>query len=176
MAHSKRKKLNLNVKKEFQRWLLGRIFLAVILSAVVAALILYGYARTEICDSFYTAHVAIRRVSDLLWPVVLAGSAVSLLSGMLLAVFLPQKIAGPLFRIEEDLKAIGKGDLTVTITLRSGDTLQDFAASINETVAELRERVKKAQDGCVDLESSEAGRQMTEVQRQGCAALKSLKT
>jgi len=176
MEQHKRKKLNVDVKREFQRWLLLRIFGAVVLSSIVAALILYGYARTEICDSFYSAHIAIRRVSDLLWPVVAAGSAVSLLSGMLLAIFLPQKIAGPIYRIEEDLEAVRKGDLTVQIILRNEDTLQDLADRINQTIGDLRVRLKRAQDGYAEFENSEAGRQMSDAQKQACAELKFFKT
>ncbi len=140
-----RKKLNLSVKNEFQRWLLFRIFGTVILSSLVAGGILYLFARKEVVDSFYTAHVTIRRVSDLLLPVVLAGSFVSLLSGTLLALFLPQKIAGPLFRIEEELEAVRKGDLTVKIKLRNDDTMKDFVAIINQTIASLRIKVERIQ-------------------------------
>ncbi|MFO7605805.1 MAG: methyl-accepting chemotaxis protein, partial [Desulfurivibrionaceae bacterium] len=93
--HYKRKKLNLAVKKEFQKWLLVRILGTILLSSVVAAVILYFYSSRELGESFYDAHIKIRRVSDLLLPVILAGSFVSLLSGTLLALFLPQKIAGP---------------------------------------------------------------------------------
>src|SRR3989339_1256756 len=106
MAYYKRKKLNLKVKRDFQKWLLARILGVVVLSSLLAALILYFYSYREITDSYYDAHIKIRRVSDLLLPVVLAGSFISLISGMLLALFLPQKIAGPIYRIETDLQAV----------------------------------------------------------------------
>lgn len=153
-SHKDRKKLNLGVKREFQRWLLMQVLFAVALSAVVAASVLYFYARQEVVGSFFDAHVKLRRVSDLLLPVVLAGSCVSLLGGALLAVFLPQKIAGPLFRIEEDLKKMGQGDLTVTVKLRTGDTLQDFAATVNTALAETRSRVQEAKQASATLEKA----------------------
>ncbi|MBU4033324.1 MAG: methyl-accepting chemotaxis protein, partial [Proteobacteria bacterium] len=151
-----------------------RISGVVILSSVIAALVLYGYARNEICDSFYSAHIAIRRVSDLLWPVVAAGSAVSLLSGMLLAIFLPQKIAGPIFRIEKDLEPVRQGDLTVTITLRADDPLQDFAARINEAIGELRVKVHRIQDGY--LAEEQEGVDAGEKRKLAAEELKSFKT
>ena len=82
-----RKRLNINVKSEFQRWLLWRIFGVVLISAVVAALVLYFYARHETITTFYDAHIKLRRVSDLLLPVVLSGVGVSMLSGLALALF-----------------------------------------------------------------------------------------
>jgi len=147
MARSQRKILNLQVKKSFQRWLLLQVTGAVLLSAGLAAVVLYFYARQEVGESFYSAHVAIRRVSDLLLPVILAGTAVSLVAGGLLALFLPQKIAGPLYRFEESLRQLGEGDLTVKVVLRKGDILVDFADTVNETIEQLRERVTVIQQG-----------------------------
>jgi methyl-accepting chemotaxis protein len=142
----KRKKLNLSVKRQFQMWLLVRILGVVFVSALVAVLILYFYSRQEISSSFYSAHIQIRRVSDLLLPVMAAGAFVSLLGGMVLAVFLPQKIAGPLFRIEKDLEMIRQGDLTCQIRLRKNDTLTELADSVNETTADLRARIQEVKD------------------------------
>lgn len=142
----KRKKLNLSVKAQFQRWLLIRILGVVIVSAAVAVLILYFYSRQEISSSFYSAHIQIRRVSDLLLPVMAAGALVSLLGGMLLAIFLPQKIAGPLYRIEKGLEVIRQGDLTEEIRLRRNDTLAELADSVNETTGDLRVRIQEIKD------------------------------
>jgi len=153
MSYSfKRKKLNLKVEREFQLWLLVRILGVILLCSVVAGVILFFYARHETAASFYEAHIKIRRVSDLLLPVVAAGSLVSLVSGVFLAIFLPQKIAGPIYRIEKDLETIKReGDLTVSVRLRQGDTLQNFAGNLNETLQSLRERVQEVKDGHLAL-------------------------
>lgn len=133
----RRKMLNFHVKNRLQIWLMIRIGGIIILTAIISALVLYGYARHETVNSFYDAHIKIRRLSDLLIPVVLAGSSVSLISGTLLAIFLPQKLAGPLYHIEKDLDKIKQGDLTVRIRLRSSDTLHEFTKQINETINHL---------------------------------------
>ncbi len=151
MPDFKRKKLNMGVKKYFQRWLLKRILGAVVLSSLVAALILYFYARNEITSSFFDAHIKIRRVSDLLLPVVAAGSMVSLISGIVLSLFLPQKIAGPIFRIEQDLKPIQEGDLTKLVQLRDGDILSELAEEVNKTTLETRNRIRKSKKALSSL-------------------------
>jgi len=137
----KRKKLNLAVKRKFQMWLLGRIICVVIVSTLVAVLILYLYSRKEISSSFYSAHIQIRRVSDLLLPVMAAGAFVSLLSGIILALFLPQKIAGPVFRVQKGLEVIGDGDLTEKVVLRQNDIFMDLADSVNGATGGLKNRV-----------------------------------
>jgi len=142
----KRKKLNLGVNRQFQMWLLIRIIGVVIVSSLVAVLILYFYSRREISSSFYTAHIQIRRVSDLLLPVIAAGAFVSLLSGLILAIFLPQKIAGPVFRVQKGLEKIGDGDLTEHVGLRPNDTFKDLADSVNKTTANLRTRIQEIKE------------------------------
>jgi len=142
----KRKKLNLAVKREFQIWLLIRIVGVVIVSALAAVLILYFYSRQEISATFYSAHIQLRRVSDLLFPVIATGACVSLVSGMVLALFLPQKLAGPVYRVQKGLAAIKAGDLTEKIVLRRNDTLVDLADSVNETTGSLRARIQEIKE------------------------------
>lgn len=139
--HYKRKKLNMAVKRDLQLWLLLRILGVVIVSSLVSVLILYLYSRQEISTTFYSAHIQLRRVSDLLFPVLAAGGLVSLLSGLALALFLPLKLAGPIFGIQKGLALIQAGDLTAKITLRKGDILTDLAASVNDTTADFRSRI-----------------------------------
>ena len=148
----KRKKLNLKVKRDFQIWLLVRILGTIMVSSIIAALILFSYASREVGDSFYQAHVEIRRVSDLLLPVIGVGSLVSFLSGLAIAIFLPQKIAGPIFRIESELKIIEQGDLTKQIKLRSTDIMQDLSGSVNKTVGSLRTRFQDVKLTHAELE------------------------
>lgn len=152
MARNKRKKLNLKTKKYFQKWLLVRISGIILSCSLVAAVILYFYARSEVTGSFFDAHVKIRRVSDLLLPVIVAGSFVSLISGIVISLFIPQQIAGPIFRIEQDLKPLQKGDLTSQVRLRNNDILQEFAAEVNETAQQLCLRVQRCKDTVKELE------------------------
>ena len=141
----KRKLLNISIEKEFQMWLMIRILGIIILSSVLAAAVLFFYARHETITSFYSAHIKIRRVSDLLLPVILCGSFVSMVAGTFLAFFLPQKIAGPLYRVEADLQAVRNGDLTVVIKLREHDTLKSFVVIINEVIADLNQGARGLQ-------------------------------
>ncbi len=148
----KRKKLNLAVKREFQKWLLIRIIGVVIVSSLMAVVILYLLSSREISSSFYEAHIQIRRVSDLLFPVMAVGAFVSLLSGIALAIFLPMKIAGPIYRIQKSLEVICSGDLTEHVMLRRDDILLDLADSVNITTDGLRRRIQDIKDIQVELD------------------------
>ena len=132
----------------------------------------------SISSTFYSAHIQLRRVSDLLLPVIASGAFVSLASGLALAIFLPQKIAGPIFRIQKGLETIGEGDLTEHIVLRRKSIFKDLAAAVNDTTASLRSRVEAVKeiqrelDQLIEkLESSE-GKELSVRQNEALALLR----
>ena len=79
----------------------------------VASIILYLYSKGIVDTEYLSYKTDVRKVSEVLLPVLIAASLTSVVAGLVLALFLPQKIAGPIFRIEQDLLEIGKGDLTI---------------------------------------------------------------
>ncbi len=141
----KRKILNMRVKMDLQAWMLARMASALLVCAVLSGIILYYYASQRIDDSFYDVHLQLENLSDLLLTIIVSGGILSFLAALVVVIFLPQKIAGPVFRMEEDLKLIREGDLSKRIKLRKNDPMQDLAAAINFTVSVLAERIEKAE-------------------------------
>ena len=142
----KRKKINLKVKQDFQIWLLLRIMGTVLLTIVMASILLYLYAKGIVDAEYLSFKPDVRKVSEVLLPVLIAASLTSIVAGLLLALFLPQKIAGPIFRIEQDLLEIRTGDLTKTVNLRYADILKELAKSVNMTVGDIGHMVKDIQE------------------------------
>ena len=71
-----------------------------------------------------------------------------------ITLFLPIKIAGPLFRIEQDLRGkIAEGDLTAKIKLRKGDEHSDLADAVNVCLDNFRQKIETTQKLANDLES-----------------------
>lgn len=158
----KRKKLNLKVKQDFQIWLLIRVMGTVLVAIVTASVILYFYSKSVVDADFLSHAEKVRKMSEILPPVLLAASLTSIFAGLLIALFIPQKIAGPLFRVEQDLLQIREGDLTKKISLRCGDVLKELAGQVNMTVADFRyllQDIKEVQESLQtklsDLESAE---------------------
>ena len=142
----KRKKINLKVKQDFQIWLLLRIMGTLLLTIVMASILLYLYAKGIVDAEYLSFKPDVRKVSEVLLPVLIAASLTSIVAGLLLALFLPQKIAGPIFRIEQDLLQIRTGDLTKTVNLRCADILKELAESVNMTMGDIGHMVKDIQE------------------------------
>lgn len=153
----KRKKINVSVKSVFQRWLFLNVFCAVLVSSMVVSLIFFFFSSKEIAEAYYSAHFEIKRMSDLLLPVLIGGALASLVSGSILALFIPQKIAGPIYRMEEDLREIKKGNFSKKIVLRDKDILKDFASTVNQAIQATRDRARALEKIQTDLEGLPAG-------------------
>jgi methyl-accepting chemotaxis protein len=116
------------------------------LTIVVASGILYIYARGVVDAEYLSLQPHVRSVSEVLLPILLAISLSVIIAGLLLTLFLPQKIAGPIYRIEQDLLQIRTGDLTKTINVRCYDILKDLATSVNMAVADIGNMVKDVKE------------------------------
>jgi nitrogen fixation/metabolism regulation signal transduction histidine kinase len=130
-----------------QAWMLVRMAGALLLCATVSGVFLYFYAHQRIEDSFYDVHLQLENISDLLFTIIVSGAVLSFLAALVVVIFIPQKIAGPVYRMEEDLKLVRNGDLQKRIKLRKNDPMQDLATAINKTVSVLVERIEKAEKG-----------------------------
>ena len=152
-AFYKRKKINLKVKQDLQIWLLIRIMGTSLLTIIVAGVLLYLYSRGVVDAEYLSFKPDVRRVSEVLLPVLIAASLTSIVAGLLMALFLPQKIAGPIFRIEQDLMQIRTGDLTKTVNLRYADILKELAQSVNMTVDDIGNMIKDVKESGNILET-----------------------
>ena len=149
----KRKKLNFKVKQDFQIWLLMRIMGTSMVTIIVAFILLYLYSKGVVDAEYLSFKTDVRRVSEVLLPVLIAASLTSIVCGLLIALFLPQKIAGPLFRIEQDMLQVSEGDLTKSITLRYADILKEHSETINMTVGNIGNMVKDVKESGNVLET-----------------------
>ena len=159
----KRKKLNLKIKQDFQAWLLIRIMGTILVTIGVASIVIYFYSRTVVDADFLSHSLKVRKISEVLLPVLFAAALTSIVAGLLLALFLPQKIAGPIFRVEQDLRQIREGDLTKKVTLRCGDILPELAEHVNMTVADIRQMLQEVKEVQADLEQTLSDNSSAEV-------------
>jgi methyl-accepting chemotaxis protein len=155
----KRQKLNLKVYQKFQIWLLVRIVGTCMVTILVAIILLYLYSKGSVDAEYLSFKPDVRRVSEILLPAFIAASLTSIVCGLLIALFLPQNIAGPLFRIEQNMLQVSKGDLTKSITLRHDDILKEHSETINMAVGNIGNMVNdvKESGNILEIKIAEGG-------------------
>lgn len=142
----KRKILNFSVNRAMQLRMIGKLICIILVSLLISGGVYYHYANQQITASFMLFHIKARNFLDFLLPVVGISFVISLVVGTIASLFFPKNVAGPLYRIEEDVRRIAEGDLTVQINLRSGDEGGSLAEQLNKMVKLFRETIVSVQD------------------------------
>jgi methyl-accepting chemotaxis protein len=72
-------------------------------------------------------------------PPILLNNLITMLVISILGIFYSHRIAGPVYRIQQDIKRVLNGEKGVTITLRRTDKLQELAEEINQLIRKVDE-------------------------------------
>ncbi len=148
-----RKILNYSIKRKLQLRILLKVLTIVAFGTGLMAVIFYSYSNRVINENYRQFHIHAQNFLDYLLPVVSISLLLSLVTAVILTIFLPRGIAGPLYRIERDLKEkVCNGDLTVKFTIRKGDELEELAASANLLVDNFRHKIEKIKKSAETLQ------------------------
>ena len=108
----------------------------------------------------FFSHLDITKTSELLLPITLGASVISLLAfaGFLAYTFysLWRRLSPPLASIKKDLGRIAGGELSGEIVLRENDEFQDLAADLDGMRRQLREKILLIKESQQALSASAA--------------------
>ena len=133
------------VKKEFQFKFILKFCLIILIGAIISTGLLFLFSQGTLTSSFQQSRLVIKNTSLAILPAIIYTNLITLglitLATIIVTVFISHKIAGPMFRFEKELKAIGEGDLTRKIRLREKDQITDMADGLNKMIAGLHDKV-----------------------------------
>ncbi len=140
----RRRRLNYSIKRQMQIRLFLKVLSVVLLGLVLSSAIFFYMSNQEIGETYRQFHIQARNFLDLLLPGIVIAFMVGLLVAVSIALFFPHRIAGPLYRIERELKEkVGEGDLRIKFTVREGDEIGDLADALNVMVGKLRAKMER---------------------------------
>ena len=132
------------VDRGYQLRFVTRVFVVVLIVAVVSSLISTGLLWTNM----YRADLEQQATLIAALIAVATTLLVELLIAIPLVYFLgirqSHRVVGPVNRIKRVFEAIGGGDFSQRITVRRGDALEDLAKAINEMADRLQQRYPRA--------------------------------
>jgi len=139
------------------RLLRGFAILALIL-IITASGLFYFLANENLENATYKAHFsALRSTMQMLLPYLFIVNIIGLLVVVFLAIFYTHRIAGPAYRLANDIKKLGDGDLTVKTNLRRLDHLKNLAEQLNSASQNLNENIKSLKSQADNLAKSAEG-------------------
>ncbi len=129
------------VKKDVQYWLISVMVSFFTISLSAGFFIFYIWSHRKIGKTFYRAHYTINYVSDMLLPVIIICGLICFTFCVVFALIFQQRIAGPLYRIEEDLKKVAQGDFSVKVRIRATDKFHSLESVVNEVIERTKEEL-----------------------------------
>lgn len=133
------------IKKDFQFEFIFRFCLLVLAGIVVSSILLFYFSQDTLTSSFQQSRLVIKNTSIAILPALIYTSLITLglisLATIIVTLVVSHKIAGPLFRLEKELKEIGAGDLTKNVRLREKDQLTPMAETLNQMTHKLHDNI-----------------------------------
>ncbi|MDH4028008.1 MAG: methyl-accepting chemotaxis protein [Nitrospirota bacterium] len=155
----KRKIINFSVNRTMQIRLFIKVLGVALVGIGLMATIFYFYSNREISESYRQFHVHAKNFLEYLWPAVTLSIAAAVFFAAAITLFFPLGIAGPLYRIEKEMKEkVGEGDLSVRFELRDGDEVKNLADALNLSLEHLSGKIKLLKEKADKLEASAAGK------------------
>lgn len=118
----------------------------------MASFLFYFLTYRELSHDYGEAFYALQSVKKAIFPLLFASiQSVALLTLVSIAIavlslFFSHKIAGPLYRFEKGMEAVGSGDLTYMVRLRTGDQILRLEKTMNTSINSMNQRVRGIND------------------------------
>lgn len=159
------------VDKPFQYRLVGTLLAIWAANSVFFTLVLYFLYDGHLTQ-FYDL-VPREGVLPLLTLPALFGTSILFISvfGLvvlgIIALYMSNQIAGPLYRTKKSLDRVGQGDWAFRLSFRDGDFLKDFPEVFNDMLENLRKRTSEELDELKAIEAAagDAGEVMARVKK-----------
>ena len=133
------------IKKTFQATFILKFCLIILLGAVISTFLLLMLSQNTLTSSFHQSQLTIKNTATAILPSVILTNLITLglisLAAIVIILFISHKIAGPMFRLENDVKEIGKGNLTKRIRLREKDQITELAEEINRMTDSYHKKI-----------------------------------
>ena len=154
----KNRRKNYFIDKNFQKKFIVKFCILVIIGAFLSGFIIYSMSKSAVTTTFENSRLKIKSTADFILPAVLLSGAIAVMiigaATVVVTLFTSHRIAGPLYRVEKDIKEVASGNLNVKIHLRQSDELKALASALGNMVQSLKKNVSEAKSIVSELEKT----------------------
>lgn len=149
------------LEKAFKIRFVLKLCLLTVIGGLAVTLSLYFITSKSLGTSYGQAIYAIHDLKIRIFPLIFASFysifilAIITAAIAAISVLFSHKIAGPIYRLEKNLEAIGSGDLTVDTKFRGKDQLTVLASEINGMVRSLNHLARSSGEAASGILESE---------------------
>jgi methyl-accepting chemotaxis protein len=147
----------LMVDQAFQHHLIMKFFMMVTAGSVLMGAIVYFFCSQTVTTVFRDSHLKIMTTADFILPGLLVGIAAVIavvgVATVFMAVYASHRIAGPVYRMRQDLANFRSGDLKQVFCVRNKDEMKALAAELEEMTRSVQKSVAVLKAEAAGLES-----------------------
>jgi len=131
------------INKKFQIKFIFKFCLTVIFASLAIGVLVYWFSRGSTTVAIENTKVVVKRTQDFILPMLIAVVLVVKISAsaviFLSTLFATHRIAGPIYRLNQEIDKLKQGDLTCAFKIRRKDEFRELAKNLNEMSGVLRE-------------------------------------
>jgi methyl-accepting chemotaxis protein len=135
------------IKKKFQTEIILKFTLLLLAALLLSTALLFFFSKDSLTSIYAGSRLEIKSTAAAMLPAIVLTNLITLVIvcffSALVMLFISHRIAGPLFRFEQDIQRIADGDLCVNIHLRRHDQLKEMAQALNLLVGSLHGKISR---------------------------------
>jgi len=139
------------IQKIYQSKMIIKFCMLAVLGTAFFCVSFYFSLEKDMGTGFLQAHEGLRLVKEgVVRSFLISEGATVTIMGVaiiIITLLMSHRIAGPLWRIEQTAKAVGSGDLALSVKLRQNDEMVPLADKMNDMISELRDYVEELRAG-----------------------------
>ena len=138
------KRRNYFIDKTFQAKFMIKFCVIVIISSLLIIGLVVFLLKGSTTVAIENTEVVVKTTTDFILPIVIQTVLFAFLFSatavLLLTMLVSHKMAGPLFRLKNEIDILKGSDLRKSFSIRGNDQLQNFSKSLNEMRISLQEK------------------------------------
>lgn len=151
----KYKRKTLYIKKDFQFKFILKFCLILLAGVLISTGLLFLFSQETLTSSFENSRLVIKNTGFAILPAVITTNLITLgiicIAVIFVTLFLSHRIAGPMFRFEQDLCEIAKGNLCIRINLRKKDQFSEMAIALNKMTEGIHTKLSLSNNGLDEI-------------------------
>jgi nitrogen fixation/metabolism regulation signal transduction histidine kinase len=126
----------------FQKDFILRYCSVVLIAVLVLSLFVYSFCGTTVTTIFKDSRLKILSTNDFILPYLFWSSVIAVLCAVAvcwrMTMAISNRLAGPLYKFEQDIAQVAQGDLTLTVRVRQKDEFKSLARLFNTLTGDWR--------------------------------------
>ena len=144
------------INKAFQINIILHFVFLVIIGSILSGLLIYYFLRHGLESE---SAAVIKNIISVLKPTIIIAQVsvciVTLIATVYVVMFLSNRIAGPLYRLERIAEYIGEGNLEIRVGFREKDALLPFKAAFQGMIENLQIKILNFQNNFIEIKNLE---------------------